>query len=64
MSATGGVVAVVMWIQQMAWGVASTRVGERFMQNTGPRSVIITASILVATAIALMMVTNVSQGAT
>lgn len=24
MSATGGVVAVVMWIQQMAWGVSST----------------------------------------
>lgn len=78
MSATGGVVAVVMWIQQMAWGVSATvsglssvgfaifvvafiRVGERFMQLKGPRAAVVTASVLVAVAITLLMVTDVSQ---
>lgn len=79
MSATGGVVAVVMWIQQLGWGVSATvsgltsigfaifviifiRVGEKLMQRKGARWVISIAGVLVATSVALMMVTNVSQG--
>ena len=80
MSATGGVVAVVMWIQQSGWGVSSTvsgltsigfavcvllfiRVGEKTMQKVGARAVIVVAGILVAISVALMMITNVSEGA-